>query len=76
MHKLCRNADAYNAPAASAAERFDYDYSDDEIRGIVAEAVRLAYKLKNRMYAVFNNCDEDKGQRNGLTFLKLLAAYG
>lgn len=61
-----RNAEAYNAPAKTAGERFDYDYPDDEIRGLVAEAVRLSYKVRNT-HMVFNNCDLDKGQRNGVT---------
>lgn len=67
-----RNAPAYNQPAASAAERFDYDYSEQELRELVAEVVRLAYKARNA-HVIFNNCEEDKGQRNGVTFMKLLA---
>jgi uncharacterized protein YecE (DUF72 family) len=71
-----RNQDTYNAKgAASAAERFDYDYPDDELRELAAEAVRLAYRVRNT-HIIFNNCDEDKGQRNGITFLKMLLAHG
>lgn len=71
-----RNTLTYNAKGAvSAAERFDYDYPDQELRELVAEVVRLAYKVRNA-HIVFNNCDEDKGQRNGLAFLKMLLAYG
>ena len=37
--------------------------------------VRLAYKAR-RAHIIFNNFDEDKGQRNGLTFLRMLLAHG
>lgn len=71
-----RNVQSYNVKgAASAAERFDYDYPDQELRELVAEVVRLAYKVRNK-HVIFNNCDEDKGQRNGLTFMKMLLAHG
>ena len=60
---------------ASAAERFDYDYPDQELREIMAEVVRLAYKVKHT-HIIFNNCDEDKGQRNGIAFMKMLLAHG
>jgi uncharacterized protein YecE (DUF72 family) len=71
-----RNVDTYNVKgAASAAERFDYDYPDQELREIMAEVVRLAYKVKHT-HIIFNNCDEDKGQRNGISFMKMLLAYG
>jgi len=71
-----RNVDTYNVKgASSAAERFDYDYPDQELREIMAEVVRLAYKVKHA-HIIFNNCDEDKGQRNGISFMKMLLAYG
>ncbi|MGJ7507881.1 DUF72 domain-containing protein [Variovorax sp. GT1P44] len=71
-----RNTDTYNIKgASSAAERFDYDYPDGEIRELVVEALRIAYKVRNT-HIIFNNCDEDKGQRNGITFLKMLLAHG
>ena len=71
-----RNVDTYNRKgASSAAERFDYDYPDNEIAELVVEALRIAYKVRNT-HIIFNNCDEDKGQRNGLTFLKMLLAHG
>ncbi|MDM0056427.1 DUF72 domain-containing protein [Variovorax fucosicus] len=71
-----RNVDTYNIKGAeSAAERFDYDYPDQELREIMMEVVRLASKARNT-HIVFNNCDEDKGQRNGITFMKMLLAHG
>ncbi|SFM66201.1 DUF72 domain-containing protein [Variovorax sp. OV329] len=67
-----RNAVTYNIKgAASAAERFDYDYSDAELRELAAEIVRIAYRVRNTQ-VVFNNCDQDKGQRNGMSLMKLL----
>jgi uncharacterized protein YecE (DUF72 family) len=66
-----RNIASYNAPARTAAERFDYDYPDRELAGLASELARVAPKARNR-HVVFNNCDEDKGQRNGLTFMKML----
>jgi len=67
-----RNTETYNVKgAASAAERFDYAYSDAELRELAAEIVRIAYKVRNT-HVVFNNCDEDKGQRNGISIMKLL----
>ena len=66
-----RNAATYNIKgAASAAERFDYEYSEAELRELAAEIVRIAYKVRNT-HVVFNNCDEDKGQRNGISIMKL-----
>lgn len=70
-----RNVETYNAPAQTAAERFDYDYPDRELGELAAELVRIAYSVRNK-HIIFNNCDEDKGQRNGMTFLKMLLAHG
>jgi len=35
-------------------------HSDQELREIMVEVVRLAYKVRNT-HLIFNNCDEDKG---------------
>lgn len=69
-----RNIASYNAPARTAAERFDYDYPDRELAELADDLVRAAPKARNR-HVIFNNCDEDKGQRNGITFMKMLAAH-
>ncbi|TWT13089.1 DUF72 domain-containing protein [Reyranella sp. CPCC 100927] len=68
-----RNIESYNAPARTAAERFDYDYPDQELAGLADDLVRMAPTARNK-HVVFNNCDEDKGQRNGIAFMKLLSA--
>ena len=70
-----RNTETYNAPVESAADRFSYEYNDAELKGIVAEAVRLAYKVRHA-HMIFNNCDEDRGIRNGITAMKMLVQYG
>lgn len=49
-----RNAETWNKRGGSAAERFDYLYSDDELRGWVGPLRELAEEAKNA-YAFFNN---------------------
>jgi uncharacterized protein YecE (DUF72 family) len=68
-----RNIASYNAPAQTAAERFDYDYPDRELAELAGELASVARKARNK-HVVFNNCYEDKGQRNALTFMKMLQA--
>ncbi|WP_295377145.1 DUF72 domain-containing protein [uncultured Pseudacidovorax sp.] len=67
-----RNAAAYNAPAKTAGERFDYDYPDHELEAIAKQVHRLSFSARNT-HVVFNNCDRDKGQRNGMTMMRVLA---
>src|ERR671937_1339277 len=49
-----RNAETWNKRVRSAAERFDYLYSEDELRGWVEPLSKLAAKAEN-VYAMFNN---------------------
>jgi uncharacterized protein YecE (DUF72 family) len=49
-----RNADTWNKRVRSAAERFDYLYSEDELREWVAPLQELAAKSET-VYAMFNN---------------------
>jgi uncharacterized protein YecE (DUF72 family) len=49
-----RNAETWNKRVRSAAERFDYLYSEDELREWVAPLEELAAKSEN-VYAMFNN---------------------
>jgi len=65
-----RNVTSYNAPAPTAAERFDYDYPDHELQGLVAESLGLAYKARN-VHLIFNNCSRDQGQRNAITAMRM-----
>ena len=32
----------------------------------MVEVIRLAYKVRNT-HLIFNNCDEDKGERSGIS---------
>jgi uncharacterized protein YecE (DUF72 family) len=49
-----RNAETWNKRGGSAAERFDYLYSDDELREWVGPLRELAEQAENA-YAFFNN---------------------
>jgi uncharacterized protein YecE (DUF72 family) len=49
-----RNAETWNKRVRSAAERFDYLYSEDELRGWVEPLAELAGKAEV-VYAMFNN---------------------
>jgi uncharacterized protein YecE (DUF72 family) len=49
-----RNADTWNVRGRSAAERFDYLYSEDELREWVEPLQELAGQVE-QAYAVFNN---------------------
>ena len=70
-----RNQETYNAPAETPAERFDYEYSEAELIALAGEVVRLAYKIRNT-HSIFNNCNEDKGQRNAISFMDLVRPGG
>jgi uncharacterized protein YecE (DUF72 family) len=58
---------------ASAAERFNYLYSADELQALATPVKALASKAE-RVHVLFNNCHGDKAQRNAAQFRKLLAA--
>ena len=55
----------------SAAERFDYLYSAAELDELAASARQLASGVK-RLHVLFNNCHEDKAQRNAIDFARLI----
>lgn len=61
-----RNADTWRRATLTAAERFDYHYSDDELREFI-EPVRKLTTQANKVHVLFNNCREDKAQRNAAT---------
>ena len=66
-----RNAQSWGVQGASVAERFDYDYAEEELRALAADIARLAGDADDT-HVVFNNCREDAGQRNGRTLMRLL----
>jgi uncharacterized protein YecE (DUF72 family) len=68
------NAGTWNVAGASAAsERFDYDYGEAELAGLVPNLDALASKV-DQAHVVFNNNMEDQGQRNALKLRALLDA--
>lgn len=68
-----RNAATWNVKGATAAsDRFNYDYSDEELADIAASiGTRFAPVLQT--HVVFNNNMEDQGQRNARTLMRKLA---
>jgi uncharacterized protein YecE (DUF72 family) len=58
---------------ASAAERFNYQYSEAELRELAAHVKELAENAEET-HALFNNCYRDYGQRNAIDFQRLLAS--
>ncbi|KQP23655.1 hypothetical protein ASF43_05335 [Pseudorhodoferax sp. Leaf267] len=67
-----RNTSSWNVKGLTAAsDRFNYDYSDEELSGFVPDIVRLAERV-TAMHVVFNNNMEDQGQRNGRALMRLL----
>ena len=66
-----RNAQAYGMPAKTAAERFDYAYTSDELQALAQRFNPIARSVKYA-HSVFNNCMEDKSQLNAKAFRALL----
>lgn len=62
-----RNHETWNiAGATSASDRFNYDYSDDELDEL-AQAIRKLAEQVAQTHVIFNNNYEDQGQRNART---------
>ena len=68
-----RNDETWAKRNLTAAERFNYLYSEQELRDLMRPVAALAKETK-QVHAVFNNCYEDKAQRNARQFLELLAS--
>ncbi|AXK72029.1 DUF72 domain-containing protein [Lysobacter sp. TY2-98] len=67
-----RNHETWDKKGLKAAsDRFDYDYSDAELREVAKPIVKLSRDVKD-VHVVFNNNREDQGQRNGLALMKIL----
>jgi len=68
-----RNHETWNIKGATvASERFDYDYPDGELEDIAARVERLAPETFTT-HVVMNNNNEDQGQRNAATLMRILA---
>ena len=68
-----RNARTWNVRGAtSASDRFNYDYSQSELRDLAPRIERLALQAM-QTHVIFNNNMEDQGQRNARSLIDLLA---
>ena len=67
-----RNEETWNIKSEASSDRFNYDYSDDELRALVPQIHSIAEKV-DVMHVVFNVNHEDQGQRNALTLMRLLS---
>jgi uncharacterized protein YecE (DUF72 family) len=67
-----RNADTWEKPGLTAAERFRYLYSEEELEQWVGPARELAAGAK-QLHILMNNCYEDYGIRNAAEIGALLA---
>jgi uncharacterized protein YecE (DUF72 family) len=65
------NAENWEKKGISAAERFRYLYSEDELREWVGQARELAGESK-QLHVLMNNCYADYGVRNAAQFAELL----
>jgi len=56
---------------AGGAERYDYDYSGQELQGLLAAWSAVENEVE-RVYAFFNNCHRGQAARNAEAFRRLL----
>lgn len=67
-----RNTQTWEAKGLKAAsDRFDYDYSDEEL-GQLARPIRRLASEAGRTHVVFNNNQGDQGQRNAARLRELI----
>jgi uncharacterized protein YecE (DUF72 family) len=67
-----RNAETWEKPGLTAAERFRYLYSEKELEEWVEPARELAGQAK-QLHILMNNCYEDYGVQNAAQLAALLA---
>ncbi len=66
-----RNCATWQKKGISAAERFNYLYSDQELRELAGPVGELG-KRTGELHLLFNNCYRDNAQRNALEFQTLM----
>ncbi|MDB5730806.1 MAG: hypothetical protein JWQ03_701 [Variovorax sp.] len=66
-----RNHETWNIKGAAASERFNYDYSDDELASLVPDLRTLERRVE-MLQVIFNNNNGDQGQRNARTLMAQL----
>jgi uncharacterized protein YecE (DUF72 family) len=69
------NSDTWTKRVDTAAERFDYLYSEDELRDWVPRIQRLA-KDATEVHVLMNNCHRDYSVRNARQIGELLGLSG
>jgi uncharacterized protein YecE (DUF72 family) len=65
-------AESWEKPNITAAERFRYLYSEDELRGWI-EPIRALADQAERVHVLMNNCYRDHAVRNARQLAALLA---
>jgi uncharacterized protein YecE (DUF72 family) len=65
-----RNKENWTKKNITAAERFDYFYSKEELEDL-SEKVKMVARESKRAQAIFNNCYEDKARRNATQFMEI-----
>ncbi len=67
-----RNSQTWNQKGLTAAsDRFNYDYAETELGALATDIRKLASRVRT-VQVVFNNNNEDQGQRNAKTLMGLL----
>ncbi len=66
-----RNHRTWNVKGGVASDRFDYDYTEQELAALVPDIQALERRVE-MMQVIFNNNKEDQGQRNSATLMELL----
>ena len=66
-----RNTKNWKRKGITTAERFDYLYSEPELKEWAPRLEELAGQSR-RVHALFNNCYQDKGVRNAKQMATLL----
>ena len=66
------NAETWEKPNITAAERFRYLYTEDELRGWVGP-VRALVEQAEQVHVLMNNCYRDYAVRNARQLAALLA---
>ena len=61
-----------NKGLATSALRFNYLYSEEELKALAGPVEALSRETR-QVHAMFNNCYEDKAQRNAMQFREMLA---
>ena len=66
-----RNSATWKSASNAASDRFDYDYPDAELRELAERVKELAARTDMALI-IFNNNQEDQGQRNAATLMRML----